>query len=126
MVNLRPWIDLTPERPGAATASQLQQSDATLLGVVTELVDAQNVAVAIDGVGDAAPDVVCPGSGRMWVGARVRCIRDSTGRVVRVEALADGVLDAPPLGFVHGPEDLVVDAQGRPRRIEEILKIVEH
>ena len=31
---------------------------------------------------------------------------------------ADGVLDAPPLGFVHGPEDLVVDAQGRPRRID--------
>lgn len=30
----------------------------------------------------------------------------------------NGVLDAAPLGFVHGPEDLVVDAQGRPRRID--------
>jgi anaerobic selenocysteine-containing dehydrogenase len=31
---------------------------------------------------------------------------------------ADGTLDAGPLGFVHGPEDLVVDADGRPRRID--------
>ncbi len=31
---------------------------------------------------------------------------------------ADGVLDAAPLGFVHGPEDLLVDAEGRPRRID--------
>ena len=30
----------------------------------------------------------------------------------------DGTLDAPPLGFVHGPEDLVVDAHGAPRRID--------
>ena len=30
----------------------------------------------------------------------------------------DGTLDAAPLGFVHGPQDLVVDAQGRPRRID--------
>ncbi|KAB8172082.1 molybdopterin-dependent oxidoreductase, partial [Lysobacter maris] len=30
----------------------------------------------------------------------------------------DGVLDAAPLGFVHGPEDLVVDADGQPRRID--------
>jgi anaerobic selenocysteine-containing dehydrogenase len=31
---------------------------------------------------------------------------------------ADGRLDAPPLGFIHGPEDLLVDAQGQPRRID--------
>jgi sulfite dehydrogenase (quinone) subunit SoeA len=31
---------------------------------------------------------------------------------------ADGKLDAPPLGFVHGPEDLVVDKDGNPRRID--------
>lgn len=31
---------------------------------------------------------------------------------------ADGGLDAGPLGFVHGPEDLVVDANGEPRRID--------
>src|SRR5688572_2572473 len=31
---------------------------------------------------------------------------------------ADGGLDAGPLGFVHGPEDLVVDADGEPRRID--------
>jgi anaerobic selenocysteine-containing dehydrogenase len=30
----------------------------------------------------------------------------------------DGLLDAPPLGFVHGPEDLAVDADGQPRRID--------
>ena len=86
-MNLNEWIDLAPELR-RQTASQLQQADSTLLGTVTELVDATNVAVAIDGVGDTQADVVCPGSGRMWVGARVRCIRDSSGRVVRVEALA--------------------------------------
>lgn len=31
---------------------------------------------------------------------------------------ADGALDGAPLGFVHGPEDLLVDAQGQPRRID--------
>jgi len=31
---------------------------------------------------------------------------------------ADGKLDAPPLGFVHGPEDLVVDKDGNPQRID--------
>jgi anaerobic selenocysteine-containing dehydrogenase len=31
---------------------------------------------------------------------------------------AEGRLDAPPLGFVQGPEDLLVDAEGRPRRID--------
>lgn len=30
----------------------------------------------------------------------------------------DGSLDAGPLGFVHGPEDLLVDADGGPRRID--------
>ncbi len=30
----------------------------------------------------------------------------------------DGLLDAAPLGFVHGPEDLVVDEAGQPRRID--------
>ncbi len=30
----------------------------------------------------------------------------------------DGTLDAGPLGFVHGPEDLLVDGEGRPRRID--------
>jgi anaerobic selenocysteine-containing dehydrogenase len=30
----------------------------------------------------------------------------------------DGTLDAAPLGFVHGPEDLLVDDQGQPRRID--------
>ncbi|MBS0456418.1 MAG: molybdopterin oxidoreductase family protein [Proteobacteria bacterium] len=31
---------------------------------------------------------------------------------------ADGTLDGPPLGFIHGPEDLVVDADGQPLRID--------
>jgi anaerobic selenocysteine-containing dehydrogenase len=30
----------------------------------------------------------------------------------------DGTLDGAPLGFVHGPEDLLVDAAGQPRRID--------
>ena len=30
----------------------------------------------------------------------------------------NGTLDAAPLGFVHGPEDLVVDANGQPKRID--------
>ena len=30
----------------------------------------------------------------------------------------DGTLDAAPLGFVHGPLDLLVDAHGAPRRID--------
>lgn len=30
----------------------------------------------------------------------------------------NGTLDAAPLGFVQGPEDLVVDARGQPRRID--------
>ncbi|GAA4855275.1 molybdopterin oxidoreductase family protein [Luteimonas vadosa] len=30
----------------------------------------------------------------------------------------DGTLDAAPLGFVHGPEDLLVDDEGNPRRID--------
>ncbi|HEU4665059.1 MAG TPA: molybdopterin oxidoreductase family protein, partial [Dokdonella sp.] len=32
---------------------------------------------------------------------------------------ADGTLDAGPLGYVHAPEDLVVDARGEPRRIDK-------
>ncbi|PKM14398.1 MAG: formate dehydrogenase [Gammaproteobacteria bacterium HGW-Gammaproteobacteria-2] len=31
---------------------------------------------------------------------------------------ADGSLDAGPLGFIHGPEDLLVDENGQPRRID--------
>jgi len=31
----------------------------------------------------------------------------------------NGVLDAAPLGFVHGPDDLLVDADGKPRRIDK-------
>ncbi|WP_305037365.1 molybdopterin oxidoreductase family protein [Lysobacter sp. CFH 32150] len=30
----------------------------------------------------------------------------------------NGALDAAPLGFVHAPEDLLVDAEGQPRRID--------
>ncbi|MEO8671265.1 MAG: molybdopterin oxidoreductase family protein [Tahibacter sp.] len=31
----------------------------------------------------------------------------------------DGTLDAGPLGYVHGPEDLLVDSAGKPRRIDK-------
>ncbi|WP_460455493.1 molybdopterin oxidoreductase family protein [Arenimonas alkanexedens] len=30
----------------------------------------------------------------------------------------NGALDAAPLGFIHGPEDLLVDAAGQPRRLD--------
>ncbi|HSC12067.1 MAG TPA: molybdopterin-dependent oxidoreductase, partial [Rhodanobacteraceae bacterium] len=32
---------------------------------------------------------------------------------------ANGALDAAPLGYVHAPEDLLVDADGAPRRIDK-------
>ena len=32
---------------------------------------------------------------------------------------ANGTLDAAPLGYVHAPEDLLVDANGAPRRIDK-------
>jgi anaerobic selenocysteine-containing dehydrogenase len=32
---------------------------------------------------------------------------------------ANGALDAGPLGYVHGPEDLLVDGTGAPRRIDK-------
>ncbi len=32
---------------------------------------------------------------------------------------ANGALDAGPLGYVHAPEDLLVDADGKPRRIDK-------
>jgi anaerobic selenocysteine-containing dehydrogenase len=32
---------------------------------------------------------------------------------------ANGTLDAGPLGYVHGPEDLLVDAAGAPQRIDK-------
>ncbi|MBN8739904.1 MAG: formate dehydrogenase [Lysobacterales bacterium 69-70] len=32
---------------------------------------------------------------------------------------ADGTLDAGPLGYVHAPEDLLVDANGEPRRLDK-------
>ncbi len=31
----------------------------------------------------------------------------------------NGTLDAGPLGYVHAPEDLLVDAEGKPRRIDK-------
>jgi len=31
----------------------------------------------------------------------------------------NGALDAAPLGYVHAPEELVVDAEGKPRRIDK-------
>jgi len=31
---------------------------------------------------------------------------------------SDGSLDAAPLGYIHGPEDLLVDEHGQPRRID--------
>ena len=97
MVNLRPWIDLTPERPGAATASQLTQADRPVTGTVSEILDDGTVAVSIDG--STEPDVVVPSaSGITAVGASVRVSRDSSGRAVEAsipESIPPGASTAP-------------------------------
>lgn len=81
MVELRPWIDLTPTRQGAATASQLTQADRAVTGTVSEILDGGLVAVSIDN--SSEPDVVVPSaSGITAVGATVRVSRDSSGRAV--------------------------------------------
>lgn len=97
MVELRPWIDLTPTRQGAATASQLTQADRAVTGTVSEILDDGTVAVSIDG--STEPDVVVPSaSGITAVGASVRVSRDSSGRAVEAsipESIPPGASTAP-------------------------------
>ena len=78
------WLDGIPtEKKRAKTA--LSQTDRTDMGTVTEIMGDGNVAVHIDESSD--PDVVAPVvAGVTAIGARVRLTRDSTGRVIQVEA----------------------------------------
>jgi hypothetical protein len=87
------WIDKRVERERAAS-TQLTQRDRVEGGTVTEQVDATHIAVRLDG--SELPDVVAPSeSGVSAVGAWVRAIRDSTGRIVKF-----GIPDSIPSGAV--------------------------
>jgi hypothetical protein len=85
------WIDKKVERERAAS-TQLTQRDRVEGGTVTEQVDATHIAVRLDG--SELPDVVAPSeSGVSAVGAWVRAIRDSTGRIAKF-----GIPDSIPSG----------------------------
>lgn len=86
MVELRPWIDLTPARQGAATASQLTQADRSVMAVVSGTpesdvsVPAGMVEVTI--LDSVEPPAVVPADGGITsLGAEVLCKRDSSGRI---------------------------------------------
>lgn len=84
MVNGSKFLDVIPDAE-AATVAQLRQVDAWVSATVTEQVDGTSVAIRIDGADEDTPDVVAPSeSGVSAVGAAVRALRDSTGRVIRV------------------------------------------
>lgn len=91
MVRPNFWIDKKVERE-RASSTQLTQRDRVEGGTVTEQVDATHIAVRLDG--SELPDVVAPSeSGVSAVGAWVRAIRDSTGRIVKF-----GIPDSIPSG----------------------------
>lgn len=79
------WLDVTPD-PKRATAAQLVQADASRSGEVVEVLDGGLVAVRLTGAPGTYPPVVAPAGGVTAVGATVRVLRDSTGRVSRVES----------------------------------------
>lgn len=91
MVKRNFWID-AKRRDQTPT-----QKDSWITGTVTEQVEDGQLAVALDGAPDDWPDVVAPADGGMFaIGAGVRLLRDSTGRVVQIatpESLPD---DATP------------------------------
>lgn len=81
MVKHNFWID-AKRRDQTPT-----QRDAWTTGTVTEQVGDGMLAVAIDGTPEEWPDVVAPADpGVFALGASVRLLRDSTGRVVQVAA----------------------------------------
>jgi hypothetical protein len=91
VVRLNFWIDKKVERE-RASSTQLTQRDRVEGGTVTEQVDATHIAVRLDG--SELPDVVAPSeSGVSAVGAWVRAIRDSTGRIAKF-----GIPDSIPSG----------------------------
>ena len=96
MVKRNFWIDAKYRNQTPA------QRDSWITGTVTEQVSDGMLAVALDGTPDEWPDVVAPADpGVFALGASVRLLRDSTGRVIQIAApneLPEGV-DTFPVGF---------------------------
>lgn len=110
MVNRNRWLDVTPQG-SKATSTRGTQIDQWLTGTVTEQIDSASVAVELDG-SDSTPVVAPATAGITYIGARVRCLRDSTGRITQVEApldLPDGV-DVIGVGST-GQAIIAVDAK---------------
>ena len=81
MVKRNFWIDAKHRNQTPA------QRDSWITGTVTEQVDDGMLAVALDGTPEDWPDVVAPADpGVFALGASVRLLRDSTGRVIQVAA----------------------------------------
>ena len=88
MVKKNFWIDAKRRDQTPA------QRDSWITGTVTEQVGDGMLAVALDGTPEDWPDVVAPADpGVFALGASVRMLRDSTGRVIQIAApneLPDG------------------------------------
>lgn len=98
MVKRNRWLDVTPNG-SKASANRGTQSDQWLTGTVAEQIDSSTVAVEVDG-SDSTPVVAPATAGITYIGASVRLLRDSTGRIIQVEApldLPDGV-EVIPVG----------------------------
>lgn len=118
MVKRNMWLDVTPQG-SKATANRGIQVDQWLTGTVTEQVDSSNVAVELDG-SDSTPVVAPVTAGITYIGARVRVLRDSTGRIIQVEApldLPDGV-DTIAVGSTGWA---IMDAQSGVNETQEAL-----
>ena len=102
MVNRNRWLDVTPA--GAkAVAGQLAQRDTWATGTITEIHDGGLVSVALEGSDE--PDVIAPAdAGVTGIGAQVRALRDSTGRVVQV---------ATPITLPEGIEPIGIGVSGQ-------------
>lgn len=96
---MRPWLDLVPE---STQSGLLQRADRAATGTVLEVLDGGLVEVEIEG--SEEPPVIAPvESGVTAVGAAVRLLRDSSGRVVQVAA---------PISIPEGSERVAVGANG--------------
>ena len=98
MVKTNLWIDA--KRRIAPT-----QKDTWITGTVTEVINDSQLAVKIDGTPEDWPDVVAPADpGVFALGASVRMLRDSTGRVIQIAA---------PNDLPEGAETFPVGSTGR-------------